>query len=36
MKSYNTFEDAIKNIKPNTFLFKQFKLNKNYSISDID
>ena len=36
MKSFNTFEDAINNVKTNTFLFKQNKLNKTFSISDID
>ena len=36
MKSYNTFEEAINKLDDNIFLFKQYKLKKNFSVSDID
>ena len=36
MKSFNNFDDAIPNLNNDLFLFKQYKLNKNYTISTID
>ena len=36
MKSYNTFEEAINKLDDNIFLFKKYKLKKNFSVSDID
>ena len=35
MKSYNCLEDSLNNQKCNTFIFKQFVLNKQYSLSTL-